>query len=680
MRRFRLSTLLIALNVGLLLLAVGGVAIVAVRLLERFADEQALARVSQAAAIAEQQLGDTTAATRTSAQLLAERPTLRRLIEQRDIDGMAAFLDQFQRTSQLDATAVVRDGTVIAASDAALPWSTFRANTAAIVPIGGRLLITVGAPIVAQPGTSVIVVRRLDEPFSANLSQDIGLSVAIVEREAALLNRDALRASALSTDQQASARVDRRSSYVADRPLRSPDGATVGLIEVELPTSAVVRSVRQFVVTLVGLAIGLVVLAGVASLLIGQRLAWPLRSLAKAAARIGRGDLATPIPVKRGGEIGALAMTFEEMRWRLLRLTEDLRRQQAEAEAIITGIVEGVFSVDRERRIRYLNPQAAALLGVAPEQAIGQFCGDVLHPQGVNGVPPCADHCPIVHARFRGGARAIEHLLLPDGQRRSVVITSAAAVGEMQMQVMRDETEIEATRRLRDSILANISHEFRTPLSAQLAAIELLLDQLPDLTTEQIERLVRSQQRGTLRLQQLIDNLLESARIEAGQLGIRHQQVAIDDVIETALELVRPLFEQRGQIVEVDLPHPLPVIYGDAPRLTQVFVNLLGNANKFAPGGSTVRIGGATSGSDLTLWVADRGPGLPAVAGTGLFQRFVRASQDEPEQSGVGLGLWLVKSIVERHGGHVEADTGADGTRMSIVLPVEQPHEITDRR
>jgi K+-sensing histidine kinase KdpD len=320
------------------------------------------------------------------------------------------------------------------------------------------------------------------------------------------------------------------------------------------------------------------------------------------------------------------------------------------------------------------------MLGTSPEAAIGQFCGDVLRPRGAHGARPCEDQCPIVHARFRGSASATEHLVLPDGRRRTVVITSAPPVDDLQVQVMRDETDVEATRRLRDAILANISHEFRTPLSAQLASIELLLDQLPELSVDQIEELVRSQQRSTLRLTQLIDNLLESARVEAGMGTIRRQPVALDDVVEEAVELTRPLLEQRDQAVLVDLPYPLPSISGDARRLTQVFVNLLGNANKFAPADSTIEIGGAVDNATVSVWVADQGPGLPAGSSQRLFERFVRSGQDEPEQSGVGLGLSLVKSIVERHGGRVEVQPNTVGTRLNVVLPRERVIENTDSR
>src|SRR5436305_14261243 len=118
---------------------------------------------------------------------------------------------------------------------------------------------------------------------------------------------------------------------------------------------------------------------------------------------------------------------------------------------------------------------------------------------------------------------------------------------------------------------------------------------------------------------------------------------------------MRPLLSQRAQRLEVDLPYPLPAIVGDAPRLTQVFVNLLANANKFAPEGTTIAIRGAVEAGGVALWVEDEGPGLPAGGPGSLFERFVRSAGEEPVESGMGLGLWLVKSIVHAHGGNGEA-------------------------
>ncbi|HWQ12967.1 MAG TPA: ATP-binding protein [Roseiflexaceae bacterium] len=689
MRRLHLSTILIGINAGLVLLAVAGVALAASSLLQRLADEQGLARVAQAGASAHQEIVRAGEDVAVAAQLLAERPTLRRLLQQGDTAQLEAFLGQFQRTSQLGACAVLRDGRVIGQSGALhLADATDTAPRGSVPyrlvqrPGHSALVLQATTPLPAVPGASVATARALDDAFAGQIAADIGLPVQITGR--AVLDaagaRQAPRARALASGTMVTTYLAPLGPYVAVHPLRAPGGEIVGFVEVDLPATSVTRQLQELTRTLALLAIGTAALAALGSLAIGRWLVRPLARLGAAAARIGRGDLATPVPMIPGAEGGALAAALDEMRRQLLHLTADLRRQQAEAYAIVTGISEGVFTVDRERRIRYMTPQAAAMLGISSDEAIGRFCGDVLNPQGPGGVRPCDEHCPIVHARFRGGARATEHLLLRSGERRTIVITSAAPAETQQVQVLRDETEVEATRRLRDTVLGNISHEFRTPLSAQLASIELLLDQLPDLTQAQIAQLIQAQQRGTLRLAQLIDNLLESVRIEAGHQSIRHQPVALDEVIEEAIELTRPLLQQREQAVALDLPYPLPLICGDATRLVQVFVNLLANANKFAPASSPIHIGGSATAQHVTVWVEDRGPGLPPLASRALFSRFVRAAAEEPEQSGIGLGLAIVQSIVERHGGHVHAQSTGGGTRMVVVLPTGAADENPDRR
>jgi signal transduction histidine kinase len=669
MRRLRLSTILVIVNVVLLVAAVGGVAVAAARLLERLADEQALARVTQAGATARQEIvreGDQALA---AARLLAERPTLLRLLQNHGFASIAPFLAQFQNTSRLDGGAVLEAGRVVAASGVGLPWETIAASGATEPSFlyqptaGAPLALVARADVSARPGAEVLVATLLDDTYARQLSDDLGLSIAVLSQPE--------RSGGALADATAERRDD-LARYQATLLLRGPGDEALGAVVASLPTAGVAQSLWQLTRTLLLLALGVGLLAGIAGFLVGRRLSHPLLALAGSAERIGQGDLTTPIRAVRGGEIGTLATTLEEMRRRLWRLTVDLQRQQAESQAIITGIVEGVFSVDRERRIRYVNPQVATMLGRDDRDILGRFCGDVLNPQGPGGARPCAEQCPIVHARFRGGAHATEHLLLADGTRRTVVITSAPPSDGQQVQVLRDETEAEAIRRLRDAVLANISHEFRTPLSAQLASIELLLDQLPDLSTEQIAQLILALQRGTLRLTQLIDNLLESARIEAGRSAIRRRPVVLDEVVEEALELTRPLLDQRGQRVEVGLPFPLPPITGDAPRLTQVFVNLLANANKFAPAGSTIAVGGTVDAERVTLWVADEGPGLPAGDERALFDRFVRSGADEPEQTGVGLGLAIVQSIVERHGGRVEASEPGAGAKISVTLPIEE--------
>ena len=244
-------------------------------------------------------------------------------------------------------------------------------------------------------------------------------------------------------------------------------------------------------------------------------------------------------------------------------------------------------------------------------------------------------------------------------------------VDGLQVQVMRDETDLEAARRARDSILANISHEFRTPLAAQLASIELLQENLHELPREQLEELVTSLRRGSLRLTRLIDNLLESVRIESGPA--RDPAAA-----SAAARSGAGRGGARGQPVSaarpdaaVDVPDDLPALVGDAPRLIQVFVNLLANANKFGPEGSAVSVDARSVEGMIEATVEDSGPGVTENERGSIFERFYRASAEEPEPRGLGLGLWIVKSIVERHGGTVGGQRSPQGlTRFVVRLPV----------
>jgi signal transduction histidine kinase len=173
----------------------------------------------------------------------------------------------------------------------------------------------------------------------------------------------------------------------------------------------------------------------------------------------------------------------------------------------------------------------------------------------------------------------------------------------------------------------------------------------------------------------LIDNLLESVRIEAGQNSIRQQQVNLADVISDARDLIAPLLRQRRLTLELDEAGIGAVVRGDAQRLGQVFVNLIANAAKFAPEGSTIRIGGALLGTYAEVWVEDEGSGVPQGASEAIFERFQRGADTEPDAPGLGLGLWIVKSIIERHGGSVRMQrTPEQRTRFILSLP-HQPED-----
>ena len=673
---------MVAVHVLLVLVVGIGLSATAIGMLRGLADQQGKARVLLAGATAREEVRRLTEDALTSARVLAQRPTLQRLLDQHQHDAIAPFLGRFCDTSQLDACAIFSGQTVLAMTGPELDWQGIRSESAEQGPtflaLPSNIRLAAFGAFVPMPGPAdvrIYVLRLLDARLAHDLTQRVGTQVHFVDYRSYTADPvtayTPLYSAALADGHSAVRRLDSLGLYEASVPLFAASGEAIGFIDAGVPISVVESSTTRLIRDLVLTTLILAAFAVLAGTILTRRVVGPVKALTDSAVRIGRGDFSASIPPGGAAEVGALARTMEDMRRNLLELTGTLRRREAEAQAVLSGIVEGVYAVDEQRNIRYLNAQAARLLRIQPEEALGRFCGDVLQPLAEDGRRPCDHRCPILMARADGNAQCVERLQR-GGETRTAVVTSSGLAEGLQVQVIRDETELEAVRRARDSVLANISHEFRTPLAAQLASIELLLDNLETMPPGQRRELTESLQRGTLRLTQLIDNLLESVRIESGQLAIRRQSVDLTEVIEDARTLVGSLLALRRQPLEISLPEELPAVEGDKHRLTQVFVNLLANASKFAPEGSTVRIGCASDEGHLAAWVEDEGQGPASPAGDGLFAPFRRGPEHEPEPGGLGLGLWIVRSIVERHGGTIGVERTEEGrTRFTMILPVE---------
>jgi signal transduction histidine kinase len=675
-----LAAWLAGINVLVVLLVLFGISISAIGLLRDLADEQGLARVRLAGAAAREDIRRVSEDTLTAARTLAARPTLQRLIREQRLATLRPFLKRACDTTGADTCAVVVPGAAPVATGRIVDWAAVLAASSEqgerflVVTTAGEPPLTGARGAVGGSTTEVILLRALDERLAARLSERAGIEIRLLNylayAEASPDEFTPLHAAGLADGRSAAQRLEALDVYVASFPVSASTGEAVALIEPRLPADASDSAVRGLVGQLLLTALLLGLLGIGAAVLLGRRVAAPMGDLTAAASRLGQGDFSTAIPLSGPAEVGTLARTMEDMRRNLVELTDTLRQREAEAQAVLQGVVEGVFAVDRDRRVRYLNPRAEQLLGVASQEAVGRFCGDVLRPAAPGGVRPCDTDCPILTARRDGTARATERLNVSEGNVRTTVITSAGMVDDIQVQVLRDETELESARRARDSVLANISHEFRTPLASQLASIELLREGLETLAPEARRELVLSLERGAIRLTRLIDNLLESVRIESGQTSIRQQSVALGDVIDDARSQMESLALQRNQQIVVDLPAELPTVDGDAPRLTQVFVNLLANASKFAPEGTVIRVGGGSAGTAVLVWVEDDGPGVPEPAEGSIFDRFHRGASGEPEPGGLGLGLWIVKSIIDRHGGNVVAARSSEGrTRFTVTVP-----------
>jgi signal transduction histidine kinase/HAMP domain-containing protein len=678
----------LAIATGLLvILAVGAMSVFGIGALRRLAAAEGLTRVELAVSSAREGLRQSTEDLLTAARILGERPALQR--ELRGPLRETPFLARYCESVALDACAVVRGDELLLTTTSEVDWDLVLATAR---EQGERFLVTgamdsvavsgAQAGVTEHPGIAVVVLRALDEELAARLTERTGVAIHIAdyasfqpgEGPLAILNTDAL-----SRGGAVAGYVEELDAYAASLPVAAASGETIALLEARLPAAEVLGLAGDITGRVLFVAALIAILAMASSIFIGRYWISAVEGLTDAAERLAAGDLAASIPIGGGKELTVLGNTLELMRSNLVELTAELRRSEAEAKAVLEGIVEGVYAVDEERRITFVNPQAERLLKISAANATGKFCGDVLKPQvDALGRRPCEHSCPIIEARRGGSGSAVEQVvpLSADRPRRVVIASAPPAADGLQVQVLRDETELEAARRTRDTVLANISHEFRTPLAAQLASIELLRDGIGSMSVDGQRELVSSLHRGTQRLAWLIDNLLESVRIEAGQLAIRHQDVVLDDVIVAARELIEPLIAQRGQRIEVEVDAGVPVIRGDQQRLAQVLVNLLANANKFAPEGSVIHIGALSrDGGGLAFWVEDEGVAAPGIEDARLFEQFRRVDGDaDRDETGLGLGLFIVRSIVERHGGTVRLERTAQGTtRATVELPQDAP-------
>jgi signal transduction histidine kinase len=234
------------------------------------------------------------------------------------------------------------------------------------------------------------------------------------------------------------------------------------------------------------------------------------------------------------------------------------------------------------------------------------------------------------------------------------VATLATVLDRARLRIVRERDEETRRRTIQAYFLANVSHEFRTPLAGMKVSLELLMENAASLTPHETDELLRSLTSSASSLQSLIDNLLESSKIEAGHFSLRRVNVSLAGALASALRVVQPLMTRRAQSLTLDVPLTLPKLSVDETRVTQVALNLLSNASKYSPMGSQidVRVLDTLAGF-LRVEVSDQGTGLPPERAASAFKPFVRLGEAEAEDYGSGLGLAVVKAVAEAHGGRV---------------------------
>ena len=264
---------------------------------------------------------------------------------------------------------------------------------------------------------------------------------------------------------------------------------------------------------------------------------------------------------------------------------------------------------------------------------------------------------------------------VPDGRSITVLLnatpvrTEGNAI-EWFVIIMQDMTSLEELARLRAEFLGMVSHELRMPLTTIRGSATTMADAVPDLAPAELRQFLRIIVEQADNMRELIDNLLDVARIGTGSLSVNLEPAEVAPLVDRA----RTIFQGRGSrhVLEIRLAQDLPFVMADKGRIVQVIGNLLSNAARHSPESAVIKMGAVRDGGDVAFYVADEGRGIPSEQMPNLFRKF----SDSGTKGDTGLGLAICKGIVEAHGGRIRAESQGPslGARFTFTIPgVDQP-------
>jgi PAS domain S-box-containing protein len=400
----------------------------------------------------------------------------------------------------------------------------------------------------------------------------------------------------------------------------------------------------------------------------------------------------SPIQDATGKVIGASTIAYDITERK--RAEAALLRLSHQNRLILESAGEGIYGVDSNGVFTFINPAAAQMLGYTVEELIGRPAHDVLHHSRADGAPYPLSVCPI-HSSYRQGTThriADEVFWRKDGSSFPVEYLSTAVLEQDRVVgavisfldiTERKRAEGERERLLsqiaeadqrKDEFLATLAHELRNPLAPVANAFALIRRAAG--APELIEQALGIGERQVGQLARLVDDLLDVSRISRGKITLRKARVSLHGVVQSALETARPRIEAAGHWLTVELPEEPVCLKADRTRLAQALSNLLINAAKFTEPGGHIRLRAHCEGEEVAIAVQDNGIGIPAEQLHKVFGLFAQIEQPSGRRrGGLGIGLALVKSLVELHGGQVEAASpgAGQGSTFTMLLPVVVP-------
>lgn len=638
----------------------------------------------------------------TFVSTFTERPTLCKLLQEGSTEELTSYLDTLQEGTPIDTLMLVDNDQTISISGLAdlpqpmalrglrsLPFTDYVA-----LDNPARLLIISAGQIQSKENCILnstawlMAVQVFDNQEMRTLAEQTGLeqSLIVAGYRAATslktgpdwsLNPEAAEAVGQTlTSCCISGASEGEDFYLGLAPLVDNQGTLVAISEAALPGNAIIRTGWNAIALLFGSSLVIALVSAYLGISLTRRITRPISELAAVAERISKGDLEQPIPTESGWiEINPLAEQLEVSRRHLRKMLQVNRSEITHFTNMLSAIREGVVVLDQEGLLIWLNPIAEQVLGRRSADVVGFHYSQVFRPAPgetatLRQVLEQRPEQPQISRFSIIDAENHTHLLAVSISR----IDASEEPGSRQERVLvfHDLSEEVAFNRLRSEFLVNMAHEFRTPLSSIAASIEMLSDEGDSMSADELTELANTTRLSTQHLQTLVDNLLERFTIESGCFRLRRHPILAQEVIDKTADIMSPLLKRRQQHLTLDIQQNLPTIWADPDRLSQVLVNLIENASKYSPFGTEIIIAAKCQESVLLIEVLDQGPGVPPNRLGDLFKPYFTLSDLRGAQTGIGLGLPVVKAIVEAHDGVAGADNlPQGGFRFWFTLPLD---------
>ena len=420
--------------------------------------------------------------------------------------------------------------------------------------------------------------------------------------------------------------------------------------------SSLSRMVGYMLVFVVSISL---LLSVILAMQLSKMLVSPIKRITLAARRMENGVYAEKITQLPADEIGELGHALNSMSGRLLEVIGNLRRERDRLGMIISGMSEGLFSVDNRWHINHAN---SAFLELAElDDASRLLDGAPRFDPLVAMLRRCMDTGEAETMEWENPSHRVIQVTVTARRDDAGAITGVVCL-------MRDVSEAQRVEQLRREYVANVSHELRTPLTGIRGMVEPLIDGCYDTEEERLE-CYRIIWKETMRLEKLVGEMLDMSRLQDGRVQVELEPLELPGILEAAARGMKPLAEEAGVELSVSTDGTKLACLGNEDRITQVLVILIDNALSFTPRGGSVTVFAKDGGEEVLVGVRDTGCGIEPKDLPLIFERFYKVDKSRMGTEGTGLGLSIAKLLTQLMGGDiaVKSEVGV-GSEFTFTL------------